>query len=76
MRLVAVVHGSSASRGISHSCQVFLSAAFSVLAQRLQFRLPLVPDDIDLRVVGDGFERDVRHALIDEAVADVSVHGL
>ena len=44
--------------------------------QRLQLRLPLVPDDIDLRVVGDGFERDVRHALIDEAVADVPMHRL
>ena len=65
-----------ASRGISHSCQFFLSAAFSFSRKRLQLRLPLVPDDIDLRVVGDGFERDVRHALIDEAVADVPVHGL
>ena len=45
-------------------------------AQRLQPLLPLLPNDIDLGVVGDGFERDVRHALIDEAVADVPLHGL
>jgi hypothetical protein len=35
--------------------------------------LELLPDHIDLGVVGDGLERDVRHALIDEAVADVAV---
>ena len=69
-------HLASASRGISHSCQFFLSACVQLLAQRLQLRLPLVPDDIDLGVVGDGLERDVRHALIDEAVADVPMHGL
>ena len=45
-------------------------------AQRLQIGLPLVPDDINLRVVGDGLERDVRHALIDEAVTDVPLHRL
>ena len=53
-----------------------LERGVQLLAQRLQLRLPLVPDDIDLRVVGDGLERDVRHALIDEAVADVPVHRL
>ena len=66
----------SASRGISHSCQCLLERGVQLLAQRLQLRLPLVPDDIDLRVVGDGLEGDVRHALIDEAVADVPLHGL
>ena len=53
-----------------------LERGVQLLAQRLQLRLPLFPDDIDLRVVGDGLERDVRHALIDEAVADVPLHGL
>ena len=53
-----------------------MSAAFSFFAQRLQLRLPLLPDDVDLGVVGDGLERDVRHALVDEAVADVAVHRL
>ena len=46
------------------------------LAQWFQLRLPLLPDDIDLRVVGDGLQGDVRNALIDEAVADVAVDGL
>ena len=46
------------------------------LAQRLQLRLPLVPDDIDLCVVGDGLEGDVRYALIDKALADVAAGGL
>ena len=55
---------------------VLLERRVQLLAQRLQLRLPFVPDDIDLRVVGDGFERDVWHALIDEAVADVPVHRL
>ncbi len=53
-----------------------LERRVQLLAQRLQLRLPLVPDHIDLGVVGDGFERDVRHALIDEAVADVAVYRL
>ena len=33
------------------------------------------PDHVDLGVVGDGFQRDVRHALVDEALADVVVGG-
>ena len=55
---------------------LLLECGVQLLAQRLQLRLPLLPDDIDLGIVGDGLERDVRHALIDEAVADVPVHGL
>ena len=47
-----------------------------LLAQGLQGRLPLVPDDVDLGVVGDGLEGDVRHALVDEAVADIAVDRL
>jgi hypothetical protein len=27
---------------------------------------------LDIRVVGDGFERDVRHSLVDEALFDVA----
>ena len=46
------------------------------LAQRLQLPLPFVPDHVDLCVVGDGFKRDVRHSLIDEAMADIPVHRL
>ena len=51
---------------------VFLSS-FCSSAQGLQRLLPLVPDHVDLGVVGDGLQRDVRHALIDETVADVAV---
>jgi hypothetical protein len=42
------------------------------LAQGLQGLLPPIPDDVDLGVVGDGLERDVGDALVDEAVADVA----
>ena len=42
-------------------------------AQRLQRLLPFLPDDVDLGVVGDVFERDMRHALVDEAEADVAM---
>ncbi len=55
---------------------LLLERGVQLLAQRLQLCLPLVPDDVDLGVVGDGFERDVRHALIDEALADVAMRRL
>ncbi len=41
-------------------------------AQRVQRGLPLLPDHVDLGVVGDGLQRDVRHALVDEALPDVA----
>ncbi len=69
-------HLASASRGISHSCHCFLSAAFSVSRSGSSVACHLLPDDVDLGVVGDGLQRDVRHALVDEAVADVAVHRL
>ena len=63
--------------GISHSCQVLLERGVQLGSRSgSSFACHCVPDDVDLGVVGDGFERDVRHALIDEAVADVAVHGL
>ena len=31
---------------------------------------------VDVRVVGDGFERDVSHALVDEPFADVLAGGV
>ena len=43
------------------------------IERRLDLRLMLVADDVDLRVVGDRLQRDVRHALVDEAVTDVAV---
>ena len=41
-------------------------------AQRLQRLLPLLPDHIDLGIVGDRLQRDVRHPLVDKALADVA----
>ena len=39
-------------------------------AEGLQRLLPRLPDHVDLGIVGDGFEGDVRHALVDEALPD------
>ena len=64
-------HVASLARGISHSSQVFLSAAFSFSHNGSNVALPFVPDNIDLGVVSDGLEGYVLHALIDEPVADV-----
>ncbi len=47
-----------------------------LFAQRLQLLLERVPDDIDLGVVGDGFQGDMGHALIDKTVADAAAGGL
>ena len=41
-------------------------------AEGLQGFLRRLPDHVDLGVVGDGFEGDVGHALVDEALADVA----
>ena len=41
-------------------------------AEGLQGLLPALPDHVDLGIVGDGFQGDVRHALVDEALADVA----
>ena len=43
--------------------------------QRLQGLLPRLPDHVDLGIVGDGFQGDVGHALVDEALADVAASG-
>ena len=37
--------------------------------------LKLLPDHVDFGVVGDVFEHDMGHSLVDEAVADVAVGG-
>ena len=44
-------------------------------AQGFERGLRLLLQHVDLGVVGDGFESDVRRALIDEAVADVVMGG-
>ena len=54
---------------------LLLEGRVELLAQRFERALELLPDHVDLGVVGDGLERDVRHALIDEALADVAVGG-
>ncbi len=41
--------------------------------QRFKRRLRILPEHVDLGVVGDRLQRDMRRALIDEAVADVVV---
>src|SRR5215831_19334146 len=41
--------------------------------QRLQRLLPPLPDDIDLGVVGDRLQGDMRHPLIDETLANIVV---
>ena len=50
--------------------------AFSCFAQRFQSLPGTFPDHVDLGVVGDGLERDVRHTLIDKALADVAMRRL
>ncbi len=69
----AAGHLSSASRGISHSSHFCFSAALSCSRSGSSVCLELLPDHVDFGVVGDGFECDVRHALVDEALADVAV---
>ena len=45
-------------------------------AQGLQRLLPLLPDHIDLGVVGDRLQRDVRDALVHKTLADVARVGV
>ena len=61
------------ARGICHSSHAFAGRRVERGAQRFEHRLPLLPDVVDQRVVGDRLQRDVRHALIDEALADIVV---
>ena len=64
---------SDASCGNLPLLPVAVEPGVQVLTQRLQRLLPPFPDDVDLGVVGDRLERDVRHALADEALPDVAV---
>ena len=71
------ISGCRASRGFPILSHFLPSAAlFNACAQRFELRLELLPDHVDLGIVGDGFERDVRRALVDEALADVAVRRL
>lgn len=42
-------------------------------ARSVELQLPLLVDDVDLGVVGDGFQREVRDPFQHEALADVAV---
>ena len=56
--------------------RLILKGSVQLVAERLECLLPLLPNDIDLGVICNRLEHDVRHALIDEAVADVPLHRL
>src|SRR5262249_53401519 len=65
--------------GVARDLPLFpllLERGVQLRAQRLERLLPLLPDDVDLRVVRDRLEGDVRYALVDEALADVAARGL
>src|SRR5579862_9306342 len=47
-----------------------------LFTQLFQLCLPLVPDNVDLGVVGNGFERDMWNTFINEAVTDISLYAL
>ena len=47
-----------------------------LFAQRLQQGLVLVVNDVDFGVVGNAFERDVRYAFVNKALADVAKGGV
>ena len=49
---------------------LLLEGLVELLAQGFQRGLVVVENDVDLGVVGDGLQCDVRYALIDEALAD------
>ena len=58
------------SRGTASCGRAALRSSFE---RRLDLRLVLVLDDVDLGIVDNRFQRDVRYALVDEAVANVAV---
>jgi hypothetical protein len=60
----------AASRGICHSSQDCVKGR----AQRFQRGLRLLPQHVDLGVVGDRFQGDVGGAFVDKTLAQVVVH--
>jgi hypothetical protein len=48
-----------------------LHSFVQLLAQRLERPLPALPDHVDLRVVGDGLQRNVRGVFVDKTVPNV-----
>lgn len=55
---------------------LFLERLVELFAERLEFLLPVFPNNIDFGVVGDGLEGDVRHALIDESETQIAMSRL
>ena len=64
---------SSTSRGDLPFFPTRAKGGVDPLAQRLQRLLEVLPDDVDFGVVGDAAKSDVRYALIDKALADVTI---
>ena len=54
---------------------VAIKPRVQVPAQRLQCLLPPFPDDVDLHVVGNGLQGDVRNAFANEALPHVTTRG-
>ena len=61
---------------IAIHCSLSTHHCAELIEERTDLGLPALPDDVDLGIVGDGLEGDMRHALVDEAVADVATHRL
>ena len=52
------------------------NAEIDVIWEKFQLLLKLVPDDVDLGIVGNGFQGDMGHALINKAVTNATAGGL
>ena len=75
LRVRLLRRGGPCRRGLARDFPVLQCLAergVELRAQRLKLRLPFLPDDVDLGVVGDRLQRDMRRALVDEALADVA----
>ena len=53
----------------------FAKHAVQLLSEGFQVLLRVLPDDVDLRVVGDVSQGDVGHPLVDEPLANIVVRG-
>ena len=61
--------------GISHSFPASAERGVQLVAQWFQGLLELLPDDVNLGIVGDGLEGDVGNPLVDEPLAYSAVGG-
>src|SRR4051794_34998970 len=67
------VHCASASRGYFPFLPLLLERLVEFLANGILLRLPLAMDDVDLFVVRNGLQRDVRNSLVDESFFDIAI---